>query len=43
MSFFQSQISKDDLLFSVSFATFREKETNEIEIEDWDCMTLQMQ
>jgi len=32
-SFLQSQISIDDLLLQVSFATFRWKETNGIELE----------
>jgi len=36
VSFFQSRISINHLVLWVSFATFRWKETNEIEFGDWD-------
>ena len=39
----QSPFSINHLVFEVSFTTFRWKETKEIEIEDWDEMTLPMQ
>jgi len=34
-----SQISIDNLVLWVSYATFRRKQSNEIEIGDWDWMT----
>jgi len=43
VSLLQSRISIDNLVLYVSFAAFRWQETKEIEIEDWDLMTLQMQ
>ena len=43
VSFLQSQISIHDLVLQISFATFRWKETNKIEIGDWDYMTHQTQ
>ena len=36
MSILHSQISIDDLVLEVLFATFRWKETKEIEIGDWN-------
>jgi len=42
MSFLRSQISIDDLVLQVSFATFRWKKTN-VEMGDWGWMTLRMQ
>ena len=43
VSLLQSQTLIDDLVLYVSFATFRWKETNEIEIGVWDWRTLQVQ
>ena len=43
VSLLQSRISIDNLVLYVSFATFRWKETKEIEIGDWDLTTLHMQ
>ena len=42
VSFLPSQISIDHLVFWVSFATFRWKQTNAIELGDWVGMMLQM-
>jgi len=43
VSFLQSHLSIEDVVLKVSFATFRWKETKEIEIGDWVEVTLQMQ
>ena len=43
VSFLHSEIAIDDLVLWVSFTTFRSNETKEIEIGDWDWMTLQVQ
>jgi len=43
VSFLHSQISIDDPVLQVFFSSFRQNETKEIEIGDWDSMTLQMQ
>jgi len=40
VSFLRSPISIEDLVLWVSFATFRWKETNKIEIRDWDHVVL---
>jgi len=43
VSLLQSYNSIDSPVLYISFATLRWKETNQIEIKEWDWMTLQMQ